>query len=62
MTPVVPMPTSASRLLSSDVKALAERLGFDACGISRAERLEDEAVLLESWLKRGYHGTMGWME
>ena len=53
---------SASRLESRAVKALARELGFDACGISRAERLDEEARRLESWLSSGFHGTMTWME
>ena len=44
------------------VKSLARELGFDGCGIARAERLDNEALLLETWLTRGYHGTMTWME
>ena len=38
------------------------RHGFDACGISRAEFLEEEAPRLESWLQKGYHGKMSYME
>ena len=44
------------------IKREALRLGFDACGISKAEQLDQEAVQLESWLKTGRQGTMGWME
>ncbi len=33
-----------------------------ACGISKAEFLEEEATGLEQWLKHGYHGEMTWME
>ena len=44
------------------IKDEARRLGFDACGISKAEVLDEEALRLESWLKAGYNGTMGWME
>ena len=36
-------------------------MGFDYCGISKAEFLEDEATRLESWLSNGYHGKMGYM-
>ncbi len=32
------------------------------CGISKAGFLEEEAPLLEAWLKQGYHGEMKWME
>lgn len=44
------------------IKAEAQRLGFDYCGISKAEMLQDEAPKLESWLKAGKHGAMSWME
>lgn len=49
-------------ITAGGVKAEARRLGFEACGISRAQELTEEATLLESWLHRGYHGTMSWME
>jgi epoxyqueuosine reductase len=44
------------------LKAEAERLGFDACGISRAERLDDEARRLEQWLHASMQASMSWME
>ena len=47
--------------LAKEVKAEAIRLGFDACGISKAEQLDEEARRLEQWLNQGRHGTMGWM-
>ena len=50
--------TEASQI----VKRLAKEQGFDACGISAAGFLEEEATGLEKWLKAGYHGTMSWME
>ena len=50
--------TEASQI----VKRLAKEQGFDACGISAAGFLEEEATGLENWLKAGYHGTMSWME
>jgi len=46
---------------SAIVKATASRLGFQFCGISEADFLETEASRLESWLKRGKHGTMDYM-
>ncbi|MEM1093996.1 MAG: tRNA epoxyqueuosine(34) reductase QueG [Bacteroidota bacterium] len=52
----------AQARLAHAIKAEARRLGFDACGISKAERLDDEARRLEAWLNAGMHGTMGWME
>ncbi len=44
------------------IKHTAKRLGFLACGISRAGFLENEALRLEAWLKKDYHGSMQWME
>ena len=44
------------------VKRLAREQGFDACGISTAGFLEEEATGLENWLNAGFHGTMSWME
>jgi epoxyqueuosine reductase len=44
------------------IKKIAAELGFDSCGIARAERLDDDARRLESWLNKGLHGTMQYME
>jgi epoxyqueuosine reductase len=44
------------------VKAKAAELGFDFCGVARAEFLEEEAPRLEAWLNRHRHGQMGYME
>lgn len=44
------------------IKEEALRLGFMACGISKAEFLETEAPRLEDWLKKNHHGEMGYME
>ena len=44
------------------IKAEAARLGFDACNIAKAQRLDDEAKMLESWLTKGFHGGMQYME
>ena len=44
------------------IKKEATRLGFDACGISKAAFLEEEAPRLESWLQNNYHGEMRYME
>ncbi len=44
------------------MKALAADLGFQYCGISKAEFLKDEAEKLETWLKRGYQGQMSYLE
>ena len=47
---------------TSFIKATANKLGFSFCGISKAEYLHEEAPRLEEWLKRNYHGKMGYME
>jgi epoxyqueuosine reductase len=44
------------------VKKLAYQAGFDYCGISKAEFLEDQADSLEKWLKAGMQGKMSYME
>jgi epoxyqueuosine reductase len=36
-------------------------LGFDACGISKAVRLDAEARYLENWLNTDKHGKMSYM-
>lgn len=44
------------------IKDEAIRLGFMACGISKAEFLEEEAPRLEKWLNQNHHGEMKYME
>jgi len=44
------------------IKQEALRLGFDACNIAKAQKLDDEARKLESWLAKGYQGGMQYME
>lgn len=44
------------------VKSIARDLGFDFCGISKAQMLENEARNLENWLNKGYQGKMAYME
>ncbi len=44
------------------IRDAALRLGFQAVGFSKAERLDEEAQRLEEWLNRGYHGEMSYME
>jgi epoxyqueuosine reductase len=44
------------------IKSKAKELGFSFCGISKAEFLNEEAPLLEEWLKRGYQGKMSYLE
>ena len=40
----------------------SKKLGFMFCGISKATFLEEEAPRLETWLNKGMHGEMRYME
>jgi epoxyqueuosine reductase len=53
-----PRATKYSQLIKTE----ALRLGFMACGISKAEFLEEEAPRLENWLANNHHGEMAYME
>ncbi len=44
------------------IKKTATSLGFDYCGIAKAEELTEDARRLEKWLNQGKHGTMQYME
>ncbi len=44
------------------IKAEAQRLGFDSCGIAKAVQLDDDAVRLEQWLNKGHQAGMSYME
>jgi len=43
------------------IKSQAKTLGFDFCGIAKAEFLEEEAPRLEAWLNQNYQGQMAYM-
>ncbi|MES2329097.1 MAG: tRNA epoxyqueuosine(34) reductase QueG [Bacteroidota bacterium] len=44
------------------VKQTAGQLGFYYCGIAKAEKLDEDARRLETWLKKDMHGSMQYME
>ncbi len=44
------------------VKELALSLGFDACGIAKAEALTEDASYLRHWLAEGNQGDMHYLE
>jgi len=48
--------------LKGFIKKRAKELGFEGVGVAKAERLDDAALLLQSWLDEGQHGTMSYME
>lgn len=45
-----------------DIQQLAEKLGFAACGISRAEALPLDAERVEQWLAQGFEGSMSYLQ
>ena len=47
---------------SSLIKSKALAFGFQSCGISKADFLEEEAPRLEKWLNNNFHGEMRYME
>ena len=44
------------------IKRLAADMGFNFCGIAKATKLDDDAERLETWLNKGMHGNMHYME
>ena len=48
--------------LEEAIRSEAERLGFVACGITRADAADSAGLDLRNWLEAGHHGTMDWME
>jgi epoxyqueuosine reductase len=48
--------------MTTIIKNAAAALGFDFCGIAKAQVLTDDARRLEAWLNKGLHGKMQYME
>ena len=46
----------------TEIKRVAAEVGFDACGVARAEALRDDEYPLHEWLARGWHGALTYME
>ena len=44
------------------IKKESHRLGFEYCGIAKADFLEEEAPRFEQWLAQNMHGKMHYME
>ena len=44
------------------IKQQSKKLGFEFCGIAKAQKLDDDARRLEAWLLKGMHGKMEYME
>jgi epoxyqueuosine reductase len=47
---------------TQQIKSFTRALGFDYCGIAKAQMLDDDAHRLEQWLNKGLHGNMQYME
>jgi epoxyqueuosine reductase len=47
---------------SQIIRNEAIRLGFEFVGFAKAEKMDEESQKLDTWLKKGYHGKMGYME
>ncbi|MFL6210260.1 MAG: tRNA epoxyqueuosine(34) reductase QueG [Pyrinomonadaceae bacterium] len=47
--------------MSARIKSRALSAGFHKVGIVPAGPLDAERMQLEEWLRRGYHGAMGWL-
>ena len=47
--------------LSQHIITQAEKLGFDACGVAKADFLEDDAEKVEKWLSENCHGEMDYL-
>ena len=48
--------------ISRIIKETAAQLGFESCGIAKAEPLDEDARRLEQWLQKGMQGKMSYME
>ena len=48
--------------LSAFIKHEAAALGFAACGIASATRLQEEEVHLNNWLQKRFHAGMDYMQ
>lgn len=48
--------------IMSLIKEAALSVGFDACGIAKAEALTEDAVFLKQWLTEGNQGDMHYLE
>ena len=48
--------------LEEAIRTEARRLGFAACGFTRADAADEAGLNIKRWLEAGHHGAMGWME
>lgn len=48
--------------MTNFIKQKALEIGFDACGIARAEYLEEDAMFMKKWLAESNHADMHYLE
>jgi epoxyqueuosine reductase len=48
--------------ITGKIKEKAIEIGFDACGIAEAKHLKEHETFLKSWLEKGLHAAMHYME
>lgn len=48
--------------LSNYIKQQALDVGFDACGITKAEFLKEDSVFFSHWIAQGFHSEMSYLE
>jgi len=51
-----------SETLAKQIKEKAKALGFIACGISETESMKTDHEHWKSWIKKGFHAEMGYLE
>ena len=56
------MPINSPEERTAWIKEKAAEYGFMGVGVAQAASLDKEAQRLKTWLDKGYHGTMGYME
>ena len=61
-TLILQLPMNNQEKYSNLIKSKALAFGFQSCGISKADFLEEEAPRLEKWLKQNFNGEMRYME
>ena len=55
------LPLFDTHTISQLIKSKTKDLGFDACGIAKAEKLSDEEHRLKRWLDKGFNGRMDYL-
>ncbi len=58
----MPIHSLQKEQLNDRIKTEAKKLGFFACGISKAGLLNEDAERVENWLEKGMHGDMQYLE